>query len=93
MRLVRVTAPKGKGPEIAKIAFQCGISDVSIHQVEQHKPGSTPAVKDAVDMHVATPDGRSVVEAVVRAPFYDREEYSIDVREPRSILITPKRFL
>ena len=86
MRLVRVNAPSGKGIEIARIAFELGIEDVSIHAVEQHKPGSKPVPKDAVDMHVSTPDSKAIVDAVVNAPFYDRQQYSIDIREPRSIL-------
>jgi hypothetical protein len=86
MRLVKITGPKGRGADIAKIAFECGISDVSIHTVEQHKPGVKPAMKEAVDMKVSTPEGRAVIEAVVRAPFYNRDEYAIDIREPRSIL-------
>ena len=86
MRLVRVTVPRGKGQEIARIAFDVGIEAVSIHPVEQHKAGSNPSAKEAVDIHVNTPDSKAVVDAVVKAPFYDRNEYSIDVREPRSIL-------
>ena len=37
-------------------------------------------------MHVPTPHGRALVEALVRAPFYSRDQYSIDIREPRSVL-------
>jgi hypothetical protein len=88
MRLVRVTVPRGRGSQVAKLAFDCGISDVTIHEVQQHKPGHEPKNKEAVDMHVATPAGRAMIEALVRAPFYDREEFSIDVREPRSVLKT-----
>jgi hypothetical protein len=86
MRLVRVTVPKGRGREIAKLAFDCGIKDVAIHEVEQHEPASEPKRREAVDMHVSTPEGRAVVEAIVRAPFYDRREFSIDTREPRAVL-------
>src|SRR5690349_5678958 len=86
MRLVKITGPKGRGPEIAKIAFDCGIPDVSIQTIEQHKPDVKAVVQDAVDMKVSTPEGRAVIEAVMRAPFYNRDEYTIDIREPRSIL-------
>ncbi|HYC45305.1 MAG TPA: DUF389 domain-containing protein [Burkholderiales bacterium] len=86
MRLIRITVPKGRGRDVAKLAFDCGIKDLTIHAVEQHKPGGETKNKEAVDMHVATPDGRAVVEAIVRAPFYDRQEFSIDIREPRAVL-------
>src|SRR5689334_19468458 len=86
MRLVKITGPKGRGPDIAQIAFKCGISDVSIQAVEQHKPGVDPVMREAVDIKASTPEGRAVIEAVLRAPFYNRDEYAIEVREPRSIL-------
>lgn len=86
MRLVKITGPKGRGPDLAQIAFKCGISDVSIQTVEQHKPGVNPVMKEAVDIKASTPEGRAVIEAVLRAPFYNRDEYAIEVREPRSIL-------
>jgi hypothetical protein len=86
MRLIRVTAPKGHGAQVARLALECGISDATIHPVEQHTAGKEPTAKDAVDMHVSTPAGRALIEALVRAPFYDRAHYSIDVREPRAIL-------
>ena len=85
MRLVKITGPKGRGADIAKIAFDCGIADVSIQTIEQHKPGVTPVAKEAVDMKVSTPEGRAVIEAVVRAPFYSRDEYTIDLKTGRSI--------
>jgi hypothetical protein len=37
-------------------------------------------------LKASTPDCRAVVEAVLRAPFYNREECVIDIREPRSVL-------
>lgn len=86
MRLLRVTAPKARASQVARLAFDCGISDLTMHEVEQHKAGESPQSKIAIDMHVATPDARAVVEALVRAPFYSREEFSIDVREPRAVL-------
>lgn len=86
MRLIRVTAPRGRGHDIANVAFEAGIEDITIQQIEQHKPGARPSPRDAVDMHLNTPDAKAVIEAIVKAPFYDRDEYSIDVREPRSVL-------
>jgi hypothetical protein len=86
MRLVKVSAPQGKGPDLAKIAFNCGISEVAVHQVLRHKPGSQPVPRDVVDAQVSTPEAKAFVEALVSAPFYNRKDYAIEVREPRSIL-------
>jgi hypothetical protein len=86
MRLVKVSAPQGKGADIARIAFEQGIADVSIQQAEQHKPGAKPTPRELVDVKVSTPEAKAFIDAVVEAPFFDRAEYAIDVREPRSIL-------
>ena len=86
MRLVKVSVPKGKGIEVAGIAFGCGISDVSINEAVQHKPGSQPSPREMVDVKVSTPDAKAFIDALIQAPFFDRSEYSIDIREPRAIL-------
>src|SRR5688572_13856135 len=86
MRLVRVSAPAGKGKDVARLAFDCGIKSVSIHQGEEHRANSKPTDKDVVDVHVATPEARSSIASVVAAPFFDPDEYSVDVREPRAVL-------
>src|SRR5688500_757035 len=86
MRLVTVSAPKGKGMDVTRIAFACGIPDVSINDAVRHKPGSQPSPRDVVDMKVATPDAKKFIDSLVEAPFFDRSEYAIDVREPRSVL-------
>jgi hypothetical protein len=86
MRLVKVSAPQGKGADLAKIAFSCGISEVAIHQVLQHKRDSQPVPRDVVDAQLSTPEAKAFVEALVNAPFYNRKDYAIEVREPRSLL-------
>lgn len=82
MRLVKVSAPQGKGPDLAKIAFSCGISEVALHQVLQHKPGSQPMPRDVVDAQVSTPEANAFVEALVSASFYNREDYAIRCANP-----------
>lgn len=86
MRLVKVSAPRGKAGDIARLAFEQGISDVTLQQVQQQKAGGSPEPRDTVDAKVSTGQGRAFVDAVIAAPFYDRETYTIEIREPRSIL-------
>ena len=86
MRLVKVSAPRGKAADIARLAFEQGISDVTLQQVEQQKAGGTPEPRDTVDAKVSTRQGKAFVDAVIAAPFFNREEYAIEIREPRSIL-------
>lgn len=86
MRLVKVSAPRGKGADIARLAFEQGISEVTLQQVEVQTAGLAPEPKDAVDAKVSTPQGKAFIDAVIAAPFFDRESYAIEIREPRSIL-------
>jgi hypothetical protein len=86
MRLVKVSAPRGQAAAIARLAFEQGISDVTLQQVEQQKAGQAPAPRDTVDAKVSTRQAKAFVDAVIAAPFFDRDQYAIEIREPRSIL-------
>lgn len=86
MRLVKVNAPKGKGEAIAQIAFFAGIEKVSIFQIESfHSDGKTET-KDSVDVETSTPKAKHFVDALLEADFYNREDYTINIRQPRSII-------
>jgi hypothetical protein len=56
-----------------------------MHEGRELRSGSEWKPKDVVDMDVTTPDAQTVVAAVIAAPFFDREQFSIDVRERRSV--------
>lgn len=85
MRLVKVAAPEGKAAEIAQLAFNVGIGQVStMQEVVLHDDGSRET-KDVVNIDTATPKAKAFVEALMSAPFFDRQKYSINIREPRSI--------
>ena len=62
------------------------IPDVSISEAEQHKPGAQPSPRELVDLKVSTPRAKEFIDALIQAPFFDRAEYSIEIREPRAIL-------
>ena len=86
MRLVKVSAPRGKAADIARLAFEVGISDVTLQEAELQTPGQRPAPRATVDAKVSTSQGKAFVDALISAPFFDREEFAIEIREPRSIL-------
>jgi hypothetical protein len=86
MRLVKVSVPQGKGTDIARIAFEQGAPDVSLQQVSQQKPGAEPQPRETVEVKISTPRAKAFVDGVIAAPFFDREHYTIEIREPRSIL-------
>jgi hypothetical protein len=86
MRLIMVSAPEGLGDEVAKTAFSIGIEKLSRRQVtSQHADGKIE-IKDVVDVETSTPQGKRYVDEVLAADYFNREDYMISVRAPRSII-------
>lgn len=90
MRLVRVRAPEGRGGEVARLAFEAGIPQVSVHQQQTHKPGEPPETKDIVDAETSTPRAKAFVDGLMSAEFFDPRQYAIAVRQPRSVVSREK---
>lgn len=86
MRLVKISAPKGKGTNVAQAAFSVGIEQVSIQTAETHRAASEPQTKDVVDIETSTPKAKHFIDALLAADFYNSEEFSIAIRQPRSII-------
>jgi hypothetical protein len=85
MRLVKVQAPQGQADAVAQVAFDVGISQVTIRQEQICRTNQEKEVKDVVDLDVSTPEAKAFIGALTAEPFFDREHYSISVRQPRSI--------
>ncbi len=85
MRLVKISAPADKTTDIAKTAFSCGIGEVSIHHIEVVRKDENPERKAAIDVETSTPKAKRFVDALLAADFYRAEDYSIIIRQPRSI--------
>jgi hypothetical protein len=85
MRLVKVSAPEGMGEKVAQLAFESGIDQVSLHRQDTLKPDGTRTGKDVIDIQTSTPAAKKFIEALMAAPFYDPGQYSLNVRQPRSI--------
>lgn len=86
MRLVKISAPNGKGTNVAQTAFSVGIEQVSIQTAETHRAASEPQTKDVVDIETSTPKAKHFIDALLAADFYNSEEFSIAIRQPRSII-------
>ncbi len=86
MRLVKITAPNNTGADIAKIAFSVGIKEVSIQKSETHSSSGEIQTKDAVDIQTSTPKAKRFVDALLASDFYNQEEFTINTRQPRSII-------
>jgi hypothetical protein len=86
MRLVRVKAPEGKGEDVARLAFEAGLKQVTIHQQQTLKADGGRETKDVVDVETATPTAKTFVDALMSAPFFDAKDYTIAIRQPRSVV-------
>jgi hypothetical protein len=86
MRLIKINAPHGKAPDIAHIAFSVGINQVSVTQVESLSSDGDSKTKDSIDIETSTPKGKRFVDALLAADFYDPKDYTINIRQPRSIV-------
>lgn len=88
MRQVTVTAPEGKGSEVAEIAFSVGIRDVSLIVIRALKADEAETRKDHVEIETATHLAKAFVEKLAASSSFNTEEYSITLRQPRSIYST-----
>jgi len=86
MRLVRVKAPAGKGEEVAQVAFGAGIAQVTTHQQQVRRANGETETKDVIDIETATPKAKVFLDALMAAPYFDVEKYSIAVRQPRAVV-------
>ena len=86
LRQVTVTTPEGKGAEVAQIAFDAGISSVSINPVRLLKVNQAEQTKDHVEMETATHLAKEFVEKLTTSPFFDCDQYTVTLRQPRSII-------
>lgn len=86
MRLIKITAPRGKGRDLAQLAFRCGITEVSLSEAAQHRPDEAPAPRDVVNAELATPQAKAYIDIIISAPWFNRKDYAIEVREARAIL-------
>jgi hypothetical protein len=86
MRQITITAPQGTAQEIAEIAFAVGISEVTIGEKRILIASGSEVVKDSIEMDVGTPLAKAFLDAFTSKPFFNRDTFSIAVRQPRAII-------
>ena len=86
MRLVKVSAPQGMGTSVAQTAFSAGIEKVSLYQTQSVSSDGKVELKDTIDIETSTPKGKKFVDALLESDFYNSENFSIAVRQPRAIV-------
>jgi hypothetical protein len=86
MRLIKIDAPEGKGDDVAKVAFSVEIDKVSRRHAQSQRSDGRLERKDVVDIETSTPKAKRFIDALLAAPFFNREDFSINVRQPRTII-------
>ncbi len=86
MRLVKVKAPQGKAGEVAEIAFSIGLEKVAVHETRLLRAHRAESTEEVIEVEASTPMAKAFIDALMSAPFFNRNEYSIAVRQPRSII-------
>jgi hypothetical protein len=86
MRQVTVSSPEGKGTDVARVAFGVGISEVSLIKVRRLGADGSETIKDKIEIETGTALAKAFIDKLTTAPFFDREHYTVAVRQPRSII-------
>lgn len=86
MRLIKISAPPEKSEDIIQLAFSAGIRQASKHQVENYAADAKKRTKDVIDLQTSTPQAKQFIDALLKSDFYNRTDFSISTRQPRSII-------
>jgi hypothetical protein len=86
VRLVQVEAPQGQGEAVAQVAFSVGFQQVTVQQKQVRRANQAASAKEVVEVAGATPTARAFVDALTAAPFFNRQDYAVVVRDARSIV-------
>jgi hypothetical protein len=90
MRQITITAPPGTAAQIARIAFGVGVSHVSVAEKLILDADGSERIKDSIEMDVGTPVAKAFMDEFTSAPFFDVEQFSIAVRQPRALVSREK---
>jgi len=90
MRQISITAPQGSAREVAGIAFAAGIYEVTIGEKRTLTAGGSEIIKDSIEMEVGTHLSKTFLDDLTSKLFFSREEFSIAIRQPRSIVSREK---
>ncbi len=83
MNEIRVVTPKGKAKEIAQIALAMGIQEISVSPIYVYGPDEE---KDQLSMEVSVLQARRFMDALLTAPFFDINQYSVSSDQLMSIV-------
>ena len=83
MHEIRITVPQGRAKDVAELAMQAGISQVSIYPVFVHGPNQN---KEIVSAETSTPRAKKFADSVLTSPWFNSAESSVTSRELRAVV-------
>ncbi|MBV9303418.1 MAG: hypothetical protein JOY62_15735 [Acidobacteriaceae bacterium] len=83
MHEIRVTVPEGRGKDVASLARNVGIKQVSVYPVFAYGPNER---KEVISAETSTPKARHFADAVLTASWFDSAECTLTSRELRAIV-------
>jgi len=86
MRQITVTAPKGAAPKVLDLAFSAGASDVTVFEKRVFSQDGSATIKEVLELDCGTPVAKTFVDLLISKPFFNRDEFSIAIRQPRSVI-------
>ena len=87
MHQIQVSAPQGKGEEVARVALKSGIQQASVQTAYVHGPNQE---KDVVTVMVETPTAKKFVDALMTASFFNPQDYEIASQQMPAIISSEK---
>ncbi len=90
MRQITVSAPRGSAEQVAQVAFGVGIKEVTVIERRVLAADGSESMRDSIEMDVGTHVAKAFIDNFTSQPFFSREKYSIDTRQPRSIVSRDK---
>jgi hypothetical protein len=86
MRVVKVSAPEGKGADIVDLALAVGVHEASVRQEHSFRAGRQVETRDVVEVQTSAPNAKRYIEALTSAPFFDTNRYTFTLRDARAIV-------
>ncbi len=85
MQEITISTPKDKAKPVVKIALEQGIDEVAVSRVFVYGPDEE---QEELTIHCSVAQATELIEAVMAAPFYDPQAYSITSDELTAIVTT-----
>lgn len=88
MRKINVHGPQGCGPDMAKIAFEVGILQISLNEARVMRKGKEEFVQDVMEFETTTSKTKEFIEHLMNSSLYDPSKFNFSTLNPESIFAT-----